>query len=70
MKNAKLFYCALWYAVFINLVDLANFVLKFILYIPADHVILKARVFMWGFCAITSTRDYYDYMKKGKPLGL
>jgi hypothetical protein len=59
-----------WYIIFINLVDLGNFVLKFILFIPADHLILKFRVVMWGFCAITSTREYYDYMKRSKPLGM
>lgn len=39
-SSSRTFYCLVWYIFFINMVDLSNFVLKFILYMPADHIIL------------------------------
>ena len=39
-SSARNFYPLVWYIIFINMVDLSNFILKFELWIPPDHIIL------------------------------
>lgn len=45
-----------------NLVDLSNFFNKFVLWIPASHISLQLRVYLWGLLAMSSTREYYEYI--------
>ena len=63
--SSKNFITTLWYIVFINLVDLSNFYLKFILWIPANHWILLSRLLFWAVFAIAGTREYYEYVSSG-----
>ena len=42
-------------------VDCCNFFLKFVLFVPAEHDILKFRVTIWGLCAIASSKEMYEY---------
>lgn len=39
-----------------------NFLLKFVLWIPAESDILKARVFIWAFSAIITSKEFYIYI--------
>lgn len=48
-----------------NLVDLSNFFNKYILWIPASHILLQMRVYLWGLIAMSSTREYYEYIYNG-----
>lgn len=50
------------YCTFILVVDTNNFFLKYILFVPADHWLLVARVTLWGLIAINASREYYEFM--------
>jgi phosphatidylserine synthase 2 len=63
--SSKNFVTTLWYIAFVNLVDLSNFYMKYILWVPANHNILLYRVLFWAFLAIASTREYYEYVTSG-----
>lgn len=68
-SSSKNFISTLWYVVFVNLVDLSNFYLKFILWVPASHWTLFIRVNFWACLAVVSTGEYYDFIRsdfKGK----
>ncbi|OMJ75451.1 hypothetical protein SteCoe_25420 [Stentor coeruleus] len=69
-SSSKNFVTTLWYIVFVNLVDLSNFYLKFILWIPSNHSLLLYRVLFWATLAIASTREYYEYVSSGFKLRL
>ena len=61
-SSAKRFLAVLWYIIFINLVDLSHFFLKYILYLPPTHDILHVRIYVWAFLAMITTREYYEYL--------
>lgn len=44
------------------IIDCNNFFLKYLLWIPAEHDILKIRVFMWGFVALATSKEWYEYI--------
>jgi len=43
-------------------VDCNNFFYKFLVWVPADHTLLKVRIFIWGFCAIATSKEWYEYV--------
>ena len=56
-------YLQVWFYIFFVLsVDALNFFLKFVLYIPAESDILKARVAIWAFTAIATSKEYYIFI--------
>lgn len=61
-SSTKRFLAVLWYIVFLNLVDLSNFFLKYLLYLPPSHYIMHVRIYIWGLLAMMSTREYYEYL--------
>jgi len=63
--SCKNFITTVWYITFINLVDLSNFYLKYILWIPASHWTLILRVFFVAFYAIGATAEYHEYVSSG-----
>ena len=56
------FYGALFYFSLINMIDLGNFFAKTVLAIPAEHDILKYRIFIWGHIGIASSEEVYEYI--------
>lgn len=70
-SSFKRFCLVTWFIIFINLVDLSNFFLKFVLWIPATHYLLFIRVNIWALVAMVSAREYYEYIsnKSCKRLG-
>ena len=53
----------MWFYIFFVLsVDTMNFFLKFVLWIPAESDILKARVAIWAFTAIACSKEYYIFI--------
>lgn len=47
----------------INLtVDCNNFFYKFVIWVPPDHTLLKIRIFLWGFCAVATGKEWYEYV--------
>jgi phosphatidylserine synthase 2 len=71
-SSVKRFYSVLWFIIFMNMVDISHFFLKYILWIPPTHYILALRIYMWGLLAIISAREYYEYITNDscKRLGL
>lgn len=43
-------------------IDCNNFFLKYVLWIPADHNLLKYRVAIWGFAAIPTSKEWYEFI--------
>ena len=43
-------------------IDCNNFFLKYLLFIPANHDVLIYRVALWGFCAIATSKEWYEYV--------
>jgi phosphatidylserine synthase 2 len=68
--SSKNFVTTIWYVAFVNLVDLSNFYLKFVLWIPANHWILLYRLLFWAIFAVACTREYYEYVQSGFKLRL
>jgi phosphatidylserine synthase 2 len=42
--------------------DCNHFFLKYILWVPANHNILLARVLLVGICSIPAAKEYYEFM--------
>jgi len=61
-SSVKRFYSVLWFIVFMNLVDLSHFFMKYVLWIPPTHYILEIRIYIWGLLAMQSAREYYEYI--------
>jgi phosphatidylserine synthase 2 len=55
--NQFLLYCG-----FVLGVDVMNFFLKFILWVPADHKMLQVRLFIWACTATAATKEYYEFI--------
>lgn len=49
----------IWLNVFFHALTLSNFFLKFILFIPASHLILTLRLCIWFPIGAAATREYY-----------
>ena len=64
-SSCKMFISTIWYIAFVNLVDLSNFYLKYLLWMPSNHWILLIRVLFWAMQAIIATREYYEYVDSG-----
>jgi len=44
------------------LIDCNNFFYKFLVWIPPNHDLLKYRVTLWGFVAIATSKEWYEYV--------
>lgn len=44
------------------LVDCNNFFLKFCLWVPPEHDLLKFRVMLWGLCALATSKEWYEFV--------
>jgi phosphatidylserine synthase 2 len=66
-KSSKRFLNVLWYIIFLNLVDLSHFFMKYILWLPPTHDLLHVRIYIWVFLAMISTREYYEYINEETP---
>lgn len=45
------------------LIDCNNFFYKFLVWVPPDHGLLKFRIFLWGFAAIATSKEWYEYVE-------
>ena len=56
-------YLQVWFYIwFILSVDSLNFFMKYTLWINAESDILKARVAIWAFSAIVTSKEYFEYV--------
>ena len=44
------------------LIDCNNFFYKFLVWIPPNHDLLKYRASLWGFVAIATSKEWYEYV--------
>jgi phosphatidylserine synthase 2 len=44
------------------LIDCNNFFYKFLVWVPPNHDLLKVRIFLWGFAAIATSKEWYEYV--------
>lgn len=44
-------------------VDTLNFLLKYMLWIPAESDLCKARVAIWAFSAIATTKEFFFFLE-------
>lgn len=63
--SCKNFITTIWYIIFVNLVDLSHFYLKYILWVPASHWILFVRVLFVAIYAIGATAEFFEYVSSG-----
>ena len=43
-------------------IDCNNFFYKYLAWIPANHQLVKYRVILWGFVAIATSKEWYEYV--------
>ena len=43
-------------------IDCNNFFMKFVLYVPAEHDMLKCRVALWGLASIAIAKEWYEFI--------
>jgi len=43
-------------------IDCNNFFLKYVLWVPADHDLLKFRVALLGLCALAVSKEWYEFL--------
>ena len=48
-----------------NLVDLSNFYLKYVLWMPSSHWLLLIRALYWACMSVIVTREYYEFVYSG-----
>jgi phosphatidylserine synthase 2 len=61
-SSTKRFYQVLWFFFILNITDLSHFFLKYVLWLPPSHWILAIRIYIVGFLAMISAREYYEYI--------
>ena len=49
------------YITLILTVDCSNFFMKFVLWVPAEHDMLKYRVALWGCAALAASKEWYEF---------
>jgi len=61
-SSLKRYFQVVFYIWFILSVDSMNFFLKFCLWIEAESDLLLGRVLIWGFAAIATSREFYEFI--------
>ena len=51
-----------FYVFFVLSVDTLNFFLKYVLWVSHESDLLKVRVAIWGFTAIVTSKEYFEYI--------
>lgn len=44
------------------LIDCNNFFYKFLVWVPPGHFLMQFRIFLWGFAAIATSKEWYEYV--------
>lgn len=61
-SDLKRYFQVLFYIWFVLSVDSLNFFMKYVIWVPAESDILKARVAIWGFSAIITSKEFFEYV--------
>lgn len=60
--NLKRYCQVLFYIWFVLSVDSMNFFVKYVLWVPAESDLLKARVAIWACAAIITSKEFFEYV--------
>lgn len=44
------------------LIDCNNFFYKYLVWIPPNHDLLKYRILLWGWVAVATSKEWYEYV--------
>jgi len=61
-SSLKRYSQVIFYIFFVLSVDAMNFLLKYVLWVSAESDLCKARVAIWAFSAIMTTKEFYVFM--------
>lgn len=61
LKNVPRLFGVLVFIVIVLVIDCNNFFLKFVLWVPAEHDLLKYRVALWGLCSLATAKEWFEY---------
>lgn len=61
-ENLQKYLQVSFYIFFVLSVDAMNFFMKYVLWVSAESDLLKARVAIWGFTAIVTSKEYFEYI--------
>ena len=61
-SNLRNYGAVVFYCFFVLAVDCNNFFLKYIIWVPPEHTILKVRLAIWAISAIASTKEFYEFI--------
>lgn len=61
-KSLRRFLGIIFYCMCINLMDLSNFFLKTILWVPASSDLLKVRLFILCTLGLAGTEEFFEYL--------
>jgi len=62
LSSLKRYMWVWFYIFFILSVDAMNFFVKYVVWVGAESDLLKARVAIWGFVGIVTSKEYFEYM--------
>jgi len=62
LGNLQRFFGVLTFIILVLVIDCNNFFLKFVLWVPAEHDLLKFRVALWGLCSLATSKEWYEYI--------
>lgn len=68
IKNSSPLSSLLWLAMFFTMIDISNFFLKEIIWIPEFNWVLLIRTLIWILCGMYLTEEFYEHAKRGKSL--
>ena len=61
-KSPINFLLFIWFIILNSLADVSYFILKKALNLPASHIIIQTKLFVFGFFAIRTCQDFYNYL--------
>jgi len=62
LQNLQRFFGFVAFISLVLIIDCNNFFLKFVLWVPAEHDLLKFRVALWGICSLATSKEWYEYI--------
>ena len=62
LSSLPRFFGTITFILFVLVIDCNNFFLKFVLWVPAEHDLLKYRVAFWGLWSLATSKEWYEYI--------
>ena len=62
LQSFQRFFGMTVFVIIVLVIDCNNFFMKFVLWVPAEHDLLKFRVLLWGVCSLATAKEWYEYV--------